>query len=124
MWVVFVVAAAVVLFAVAAVAVGRGDGMPEAPPDREPTDVPHVPLTAADLARTRFGVGLRGYRMDEVDELLERVQAELTRRDERINRLESALGGRAAGPGGARPGEDREPPGASRSAPGDAEAAP
>jgi DivIVA domain-containing protein len=40
------------------------------------------PLTAQDLRRVRFGTALRGYRMSEVDALLDRLAAEMDpRRD-------------------------------------------
>ncbi|KOG88486.1 hypothetical protein ADK38_19535 [Streptomyces varsoviensis] len=46
-------------------------------------------------------VGLRGYRMAEVDDALDRLAAELTERDSRIAELEAALAGaQAAAVGG------------------------
>jgi DivIVA domain-containing protein len=97
MWVVFVFTAAVVVFAVAAVAAGRGDGMATVPPDRSPDPLPEGPLSADDLAAARFAVGLRGYRMDQVDAVLDRLQVELVRRDERIGRLEAIVQGDPVG---------------------------
>ncbi|HEU4491972.1 MAG TPA: DivIVA domain-containing protein [Jiangellales bacterium] len=93
MWVVFVFTAAVVVFVVAAVAAGRGDSLATVPPDRAPDPLPGGPLSADDVAAARFAVGLRGYRMDQVDAVLERLQAELVRRDERIGRLEAIVQG-------------------------------
>jgi DivIVA domain-containing protein len=93
MWVVFVITAAVVVFVVAAVAAGRGDGLATVPPDRAPDPLPEGPLSADDVAAARFAVGLRGYRMDQVDAVLERLQAELVRRDQRIGRLEATVQG-------------------------------
>ena len=55
------------------------------PPDR--------PLTAEDVGRLRFGVTLRGYAMDQVDEVLDRLQAEIGARDVRIAQLARQLGG-------------------------------
>jgi DivIVA domain-containing protein len=40
------------------------------------------PLTAEDLRGMRFSTALRGYRMSEVDALLDRLAAELTPRQE------------------------------------------
>ena len=37
------------------------------------------PLTALDLRRVRFSTAFRGYRMSEVDALLDRLSAELDR---------------------------------------------
>lgn len=95
--------AVVVVFAIAAVAAGRGDAMVEAVPDRPELTLPEGRLlTRGDLDTLRFSVGFRGYRMDEVDEVLDRVAAELEERDrrlaectERIQELGSQL---AAGP--------------------------
>jgi DivIVA domain-containing protein len=101
MWVVFVVTAAVVVFVVAAVAAGRGDSLATLPPDRAPDPLPEGPLSADDVAAARFAVGLRGYRMDQVDAVLERLRGELVRRDERIGRLEAIVQG---DPVGARAG--------------------
>jgi len=98
-YVVLVLAALVVLFVVAAVAAGRGDLMAEVLPDRRPVELPDEPLSPADLDGLRFGVGLRGYRMDQVDAVLDRLAAELARRDELIAQLAArveALAGQQA----------------------------
>jgi DivIVA domain-containing protein len=114
MWVVFVFTAAVVVFVVAAVAAGRGDSLATVPPDRAPDPLPEGPLSAIDVAAARFAVGLRGYRMDQVDAVLERLHAELVSRDERIGRLEAIVQGdpvRArAGSAGPVDAEHVEPP--------------
>lgn len=47
----------------------------------------------ADVDRLRFSLGLRGYRMDQVDEVLDRLRDELAAKDVRIAELESALAG-------------------------------
>ena len=39
----------------------------------------------------RFAVGLRGYRMDEVDDVLDRLAVEVAERDARIAELEQRL---------------------------------
>lgn len=80
-----------VLGAVAVVAAGWGDGL--APSARRPgprSELPPDPR-ADDLDRLRFAVGLRGYRMDEVDEVLDRLREELRIRDERIAALQARL---------------------------------
>ncbi len=41
------------------------------------------PLTAEDLRTLRLNTGVRGYRMDEVDALLARLEAELIEREDR-----------------------------------------
>jgi DivIVA domain-containing protein len=72
-----------VLF-VAGVAATRGDvELAEAPPDAADLDLPAGRLGADDVRRVRFGVTLRGYRMSEVDALLERLAAQLDEQQER-----------------------------------------
>jgi len=81
-----------VLGGVAVVAAGRGQGLPPADPDRPDVAVPEDrPLVREDVDRLRFSVGLRGYRMDEVDDVLDRLVDELDRRGERISELEARL---------------------------------
>lgn len=78
----FAILIVVALGAVALIAAGRS--MPLAPPptDRPELPVPHDrPIGADDLRRVRFSVALRGYRMAEVDALLERLAAEAQTRD-------------------------------------------
>nr|WP_239537248.1 DivIVA domain-containing protein [Arthrobacter roseus] len=47
-----------------------------------------VPVEAKDLSHIRFSTALRGYRMDQVDEVLVLLASELERRDQRIMELE------------------------------------
>ncbi|HET6985740.1 MAG TPA: DivIVA domain-containing protein, partial [Kribbella sp.] len=78
--------------AVAVVASGRWGAMSTAYDDRPDMTVPaRQALTSTDIESARFGVGLRGYRMDEVDTLLERVAKEVAERDSRIADLERAV---------------------------------
>ena len=69
--------------AIAVVAAGRGGSMAESFDDRPDARVPaDGPLTSQDLRRVRFSTAVRGYRMSEVDALLDRLAAELEpRRD-------------------------------------------
>ena len=46
----------------------------------------------ADVDKLRFSLGLRGYRMDQVDEALDRLRDELTAKNERIRQLEAGSG--------------------------------
>ncbi len=86
-----------VLGAVAVVAAGWGDGL--APSARRPGTRAELPpeLRAEDLDRLRFAVGLRGYRMDEVDEVLDRLREELRIRDERVAALQARLSDEGVG---------------------------
>lgn len=91
MLVVEVLAAIGVLFAVSMVATGRFSGMATSPPDRAPFDLPDDrPLRSSDLGSVRFSVALRGYRMEEVDALLDRLARELAERDERTTDVSAA----------------------------------
>ena len=98
-----------VLAVVALVVTGRGSGLPEAQPDRAPRGVlPDGPVSAADVDALRFSLGFRGYRMDEVDAVLDRLRGELAERDARIAGLEAPDG---AAPDGAALGGDPHRPG-------------
>jgi DivIVA domain-containing protein len=66
-----------ILAGVAVVASGRAGAAAPAAPDRPALAWPaDRALTADDLAEVRFAVGFRGYRMDQVDALLDRLQRE------------------------------------------------
>jgi DivIVA domain-containing protein len=71
----------VVMGGVVALAAGYGAPMSDAYDDRPDALVPAGrPLEGADVRRVRFSLAFRGYRMSEVDALLERLadQLELT----------------------------------------------
>ena len=93
-----VLGALVVLFIVAAVAVRDEPLLAEAPPDgREPELPTSRPLLADDLEAVRFDMVVRGYRMGQVDAVLDRVAAELRERDARLERAEAELARLRAG---------------------------
>ena len=74
----FAVVIVAVMGGVAVVATGRGGSMAEAYDDRPDALVPvDGPLVASDLRRVTFSTAFRGYRMSEVDALLDRLAAEL-----------------------------------------------
>jgi DivIVA domain-containing protein len=77
---------AVLVLVVGAVAVfvaGRDDSMAEAYEDRPDRTIPTGrPLTVEDLEQVRFSSALRGYRMDEVDALIDRIAADLMEREQ------------------------------------------
>ena len=86
-----------ILGGVAAVAAGRGDGLEPHNPDRPDVSLPaDRPVVREDIDRLRFSVGFRGYRMDEVDDVLDRVAADLAHRDQLIGQLLEQLGGQPA----------------------------
>ncbi len=77
-----------VVAVVAAVAAGRIAGGLDAPASSLPgRGLPDGPVEAAALDRVRFSPALRGYRMDEVDDVLDRVTEELRHREEELARL-------------------------------------
>jgi DivIVA domain-containing protein len=74
---VFAILAVLALGGVAVVAAGRGAPLAPAYDDRPDAVVPaEGPLSGDDLRRVRFSLAFRGYRMSEVDALLERLARE------------------------------------------------
>ena len=69
---------------------------------------PEGDVIPADLDEVRFTVALRGYRMDEVDRVLEDAASALADRDRRIAELERQ-GAEATSTSGAEPTEGAEP---------------
>jgi DivIVA domain-containing protein len=61
--------------------------------DSEPVtqDLPDQSITVTHLETLRLGIALRGYRMDEVDVVLDRVTHAMRQRDARIAELEQQL---------------------------------
>jgi DivIVA domain-containing protein len=92
MTIVFLLLGVAVVVAVALLAVGRLGELPEVEPDRAPLALPDDRLVASeDVDNVRFAVGMRGYRMDEVDDVLDRLAADIAERDARIADLESRM---------------------------------
>ena len=74
---VFAILIVAVIGVVAVAATGRGGAMAETFDDRPDSRVQaDGPLTSQDLRRVRFSTAFRGYRMSEVDALLDRLAAE------------------------------------------------
>ncbi len=74
----FAILVVLALGGVALVASGWGAPLAEVYDDRPDATVQSGrDLTGDDLRRVRFGLAVRGYRMSEVDALLERLAAEL-----------------------------------------------
>lgn len=108
-----VVVAAVTLAVVGSSGDGPGGpavgGLADAPPDELDEPLPAGrPVSRADVDGLRLPVAARGYRMQQVDDILDRLAAELAERDARIAELESALAGaQAAAMGRDSAGEHR-----------------
>lgn len=80
----FAILIVLVIGAVAVVASGRGGSMAQTYDDRPDARIQaDGPLSATDIRRVRFSTGLRGYRMSEVDTLLDRLALELETREPR-----------------------------------------
>ena len=94
-FVAFVVGVLVVgalLFLGASLLLGRGETQPPAELDRSPVALPSDrPVTPDDVRSLQFSVTARGYRMTEVDWLLDQLAAVLEERDEQIAALRAQL---------------------------------
>ncbi len=53
--------------------------------------LPRAGITTADVSQLRFDQAIRGYRMSQVDEVLDRLTEELRDRDAEIDRLRREL---------------------------------
>ena len=73
----FAIMIVLALGGIAVLAAGKGAPLAEVYDDRPDAVVPAAgPLRAEDLRRVRFSIALRGYRMSEVDALLDRLATE------------------------------------------------
>lgn len=70
---------AAALYGIAVVVFGRGEELPPLPPRTSPTRLPDGTVTGADVRAVRLPQAVRGYRMHDVDWVLERVADELDR---------------------------------------------
>ena len=92
---------------VAAVAAGRiGGGLDDPASSLPGRGLPPGPFTLEDVDRVRFSPALRGYRMDEVDDVVDRLVDELRRLEDEVAELRGSRGpdGTSA-PGGYLPGD-------------------
>ena len=83
-WFVLLVGVVVVCFVVALVLGLVGGGMGAATSSLQHEPLPDDELRDDDLDELRFDVGLRGYRMTQVDGVVDRLRRELRERDEQI----------------------------------------
>ena len=106
-FVAFVVGVLVVgglLFLGASMLLGRGETQPPAELDRSPVELPDDrPVTPDDVRALRISAAFRGYRMTEVDWLLDQFALVLEERDAEISTLTAQV---AAHPAVAEPAED------------------
>ena len=81
------------LFLLASFLLGRGETQPPADLDRSPVELPDDrAVTGDDVRALQISVALRGYRMSEVDWLLDQFAQVLDERDAEIERLRARLG--------------------------------
>lgn len=81
-----------VLGVIAAVAVGKiAGGLEEPSTSLAARGLPEGPATPEAVNAVRFSPALRGYRMEEVDAVLDRLSGELARRDRQILQLGQEL---------------------------------
>lgn len=94
---------AAVVFLLASLVFGRGEELEPLPPGVSPTRLPERGITGDDVASVKFQPVLRGYRMSDVDWVLQRVGMELDELRAQLERLESTGAHQGAG------GQHREP---------------
>jgi len=83
-----IVVAAVVVFVVAAVAMGYGGSITHFAPDWPGRQLPEGrTVRPDDVAHLRCSLAFRGYRMSEVEDALDRLATEIAARDARIEQL-------------------------------------
>ncbi len=88
---------ALVIFGTAAALIRREGDLATDPPDRGDVGLPaDRDLRADDLDHIAFGLVIRGYRMSEVDDVLDRLRDLLAAKDAEIDRLRAAQDQRAA----------------------------
>jgi DivIVA domain-containing protein len=68
---------AAVIYLAAIYVFGRGEQLAPLPPGASPTRLPATDLTADDVRDVRFQPVLRGYKMTEVDWVIERLATEI-----------------------------------------------
>jgi DivIVA domain-containing protein len=105
-----VLVVAVLLFLGASLLMGRGETQPPAELDRSPVELPDDrPVTGDDVRDLRISVAARGYRMSEVDWLLEQFADALDDRDTEIASLRARLAEeQEAGPAHAAPDDQAD----------------
>mgnify|MGYP003556496654 FL=1 len=96
----FVLLALAAIGVIAVLAAGRIGQLEDPVVDRYRPEIPLAPLAATDLENLRFGTGLRGYRMSDVDEAIGRLtetlrirEAQLAAYNPQLNASESSTEG-------------------------------
>jgi DivIVA domain-containing protein len=109
-FVVGVLVVAALLFLGASLLLGRGETQPPAELDRSPVALPgDRPVTADDVRALQLSVSARGYRMTEVDWLLDQFALALDERDAEIAALRARLPVHPAPAPASKDGQDHAP---------------
>jgi len=112
-FVAFVVGVLVVgglLFLGASLLLGRGETRPAAEPDRSPVALPaDRPVSPDDVRGLQLSVTARGYRMTEVDWLLDQFALVLEERDSEIAALRARRPGHQVPAGSSTDGQEPTP---------------
>lgn len=86
-WFVLLVAVVLVVLTAAAV-LGRVDGsLADTTTSLRHEPLPNTPLTPAHLDELRFDTAMRGYRMSQVDDVIDRLRREISDLDEALSRV-------------------------------------
>jgi DivIVA domain-containing protein len=89
MWILWLIVVTAVLIAVVLLALGRGDGLAQEEPDDVVVRLPQQrSMVASDVETLRLPLAVRGYQMAAVDEVLDRLAAEIALRDAQIRQLQ------------------------------------
>ncbi|GAA3871425.1 DivIVA domain-containing protein [Saccharothrix violaceirubra] len=88
-YLVVMVLVAAVVFLLASLVFGRGEEMAPLPPGTSPTRLPADDVRPEDVRAVRFQQVLRGYRMSEVDWVLDRLAGEIEVLRSRVAELEA-----------------------------------
>jgi DivIVA domain-containing protein len=87
-WILWLIVITAILVAVVLLALGRGEGLADDEPDDVIVRLPtQRPMLASDVETLRLPLAVRGYQMAAVDEVLDRLAAELALRDAEIRQL-------------------------------------
>jgi DivIVA domain-containing protein len=92
LYLVVLVLVAIVLFGVGSVVFGRGERLPPLPRATTATVLPASEVTGADVDALRFSQTLRGYKVSEVDWVLERLGQELDQLRGQLAAVRAAYG--------------------------------
>jgi DivIVA domain-containing protein len=95
------------LFLLASLLLGRGETQPPADLDRSPVELPDDrPVTGDDVRALQISVAFRGYRMAEVDWLLDQFAQALDDRDAEFEELRTRLRAHPEGAAEEKQGQD------------------